>query len=343
MSPSRLFAALTTTALAALVPLTAGAAPDWPPAAWQSPIGTDRPLAGTVYDVAAGTAIDPATAFARIAGARYVLAGERHDNPDHHGVQAAVLQALIDAGRKPAVVFEMIDADQAPALAAFLAEGSGDAAALGPAVQWEERGWPAWTMYQTVAETSLAAGLPLAAGNLGRETVKALAFDGWDALPAEQRARLKVEDALPEAVAAVQRQAVIEGHCGLLPESAADPMVRVQGAKDSVMADAMMRQSGTADGAVLIAGNGHVRRDVGVPFQLRRLGAGEDVVAVAALEVQPEETDPATYGALHDTRVPPFDYVFFTPAVDSEDPCAKYKDQLKRAGDRLKERATDGQ
>lgn len=331
---------LALTAVTASLALTAPAASvmaatDWPPAQWHSEAGTDHPLTGQVYDVAAKTLIDPATALTRIASARFVLAGERHDNPDHHVVQATVLQAMIDAGRKPAVVFEMIDEDQAPALAEALAGGSADPAALGPAVRWEERGWPAWSMYQVIAEAALPAGLPLATGNLSKAAVKALAFEGWDALPAAQRERLKVEAALPESVAAAHRKAVVEGHCGMLPESAAGPMARVQAAKDSVMAAALLDGGGSTDGAVLIAGNGHVRADVGVPFQLRRLG-GDDLLAVAAQEVQADETDPAAYGAAYGADAPPFDYIFFTPAIDTTDPCETYKDQLQRAGDRLK-------
>jgi len=330
----RLVTALLLTAVTAL---PAAAAPAWPPADWQSPLGHDHPLAGKVYDVAAGALVPAEAVFARLTEARYVLAGERHDNPDHHRVQAAVLDALIDAGRAPAVVFEQIDEDRAPALARWLAEDGSNAAALGPAVQWEERGWPAWRMYEPVAVSALGAGLPLVAGNIGRDTIKGLAFQGWDALPEARRAALKVEGALPQAVAAAHRRAVVEGHCGMLPESAADPMVRVQGAKDSAMAAAMLAAGAPADGAVLIAGNGHVRADVGVPFQLERLGAEGGVIAVAALEVQPDETDPARYGALHGVDGhPPFDYVFFTPATDHDDPCEVYKDQLQRAGDRLR-------
>lgn len=327
--------ALIVAACAAIAVPAVQAAEIWPPQDWESPLGTDHPLAGKVFDVRAGTFVSPETAFARMAEARYVLSGERHDNPDHHRVQAAVLAALVDAGRRPAVAFEMIDEDQAPALAAFVAGGSGDAGALGAAVKWEERGWPAWSMYQPIADIALRAGLPLLTGNIGKQTIKNLAFGGWEALPAEQRAALQVEGALPTPVAAVHQTAVLEGHCGMLPESAAAPMVRVQAAKDSVMAAAMMTGA-TSDGAVLIAGNGHVRNDVGVPFQLDRLGAKGGIVAVAALEVQPDETTAADYGAAHGTDAPPFDYVFFTPAVDDDDPCEKYRDQLERAGARMK-------
>jgi uncharacterized iron-regulated protein len=317
------------------------AAPSWPPAHWQAAEGTDHPLVGRIYDVRARAFVPAQEVFARLAEARHLLVGERHDNPDHHRLQAAVLRAVTAAGRRPAVVFEMIDDDQTAALEAFLAGPPPPVAtALGPAVAWEARGWPKWSLYQPVAEVALAAALPLAAGGLGRDSLRRLAAEGWTALPADRRAAWQVDGAFPTAVAVAQQRAVMEGHCGLLPEAAARPMARLQAAKDTAMAATMLAAADKADGAVLVAGNGHARTDVGVPFQLRRLGATGGIVAVAALEVAPGETDPSAYGAPYGAALgeaaPPFDYLVFTPAVDFGDPCADHREALERAGQRLR-------
>src|SRR5699024_2767609 len=56
-------------------------------------------------------------------------------------------------------------------------------------------------------------------------------------------------------------------HCGALPEVMVTPMAKAQIARDVVMAETMRTHADA--GVVLIAGNGHVRRDIAVPFWLR--------------------------------------------------------------------------
>ena len=52
--------------------------------------------------------------MADIAAARdFVLLGEKHDNPDHHRLQAWMIDALVARGRRPAIAMEMLDAEQA--------------------------------------------------------------------------------------------------------------------------------------------------------------------------------------------------------------------------------------
>ena len=74
----------------------------------------------------------------RLARADFVLLGERHDNPDHHLLQAEVLRSLIALGRRPAVGFEMFGIDDASAIANHLAVAPNDAAGLGKAVNWNQ-------------------------------------------------------------------------------------------------------------------------------------------------------------------------------------------------------------
>jgi uncharacterized iron-regulated protein len=59
-----------------------------------------------------------------------------------------------------------------------------------------------------------------------------------------------------------QVQSILDGHCGVLPETMAMPMVQAQRARDATMADLIVQYA--QQGVVLIAGNGHVQRDVGV-------------------------------------------------------------------------------
>jgi len=277
---------------------------------WQSPIGREHPLVGTVWDVATGGALTPETLVARLAQRRYVLLGEKHDNPDHHRLQAWIVRELIAAGRRPAIAFEMFRADQADPIARHLAASPGDASGLGDALEWRRSGWPAWSMYAPIADAALRARLPLIAANLSQTTTAALRRDGEGALDPTETVRLRLDRPLPEAVRLRIATEIRDGHCGQFPEPLVDRFSIIQRVRDAHMAAALREAGG--DGAVLIAGVGHVRRDVGVP---RALPDGE-VGIVAFLETYPSMTAPPA---------PSVDYVWLTPRVDDRDPCERMR------------------
>src|SRR4029434_493310 len=70
---------------------------------WESPVEREHPLVGKVWDVSANTTISESTLNDRLAGSRFVMLGERHDNPDHHALQAKLVRALVETGPHPAV------------------------------------------------------------------------------------------------------------------------------------------------------------------------------------------------------------------------------------------------
>ncbi len=307
--------------------------PAVPDSGWTSGYQRSHPLVGRLWDTASGTFISEGDLIERLAGARFVMLGEKHDNPDHHVLRARLVAGMVAAGRKPAVAFEMLDDSQAPALAAYLRDHPGDAAGLGAAVGWADTGWPAWEFYQPIAAAALAADLPLVTANLSRDAVRALAREGLDSLPADTRKALALPETLPPEIDQALRTAVVEGHCGMMPEAMADPMIRVQAARDALMARAMIggaALSGT-DGAVLIAGNGHVRADAGAPWHLKRLSGGDTVVTVAMMEVSDDVTDPTEYGPRYWTSATPFDVLWFTPVIDMGDPCEAMRRHMEGA------------
>jgi uncharacterized iron-regulated protein len=104
-----------------------------------------------------------------------------------------------------------------------------------------------------------------------------------------------------------------DGHCGKLPQALVPRFAHAQRLRDAAMARALIRDA-TPDGAVLIAGNGHVRRDRGVPAYLP---AGESV-SVGFVELEPgEDADKAA----HELRSS-YDYVWFIAPEQRPDPCA---------------------
>ncbi len=294
---------------------------------WQSPYGREHTLIGRFVTPSDGRFVDQAAVIKRLAAARYVLLGETHDNPDHHILQARLIGALVEAGRRPAIVFEMIAPSQADALERHLRAQPNDAAGLGSALGWAEAGWPPWSLYQPIADVALDAGLRLAAGNLDPNTVRALARGQ----PADRALidRLGLDAPLPPALQASLEREIGQAHCGYVEGEALGAMALGQRARDAAMARAMI-DAATPDGAVLIAGSGHCRDDRGVPYHLRRFEPDALSVSLALIEVTAGKDQPADYAASFDGAMLPFDLVCFTARIDTRDACERFKEQLEK-------------
>ena len=288
---------------------------------WQSGHDRDHPLVGTVWSGDGRTASFESLAV-RAAEADFVLIGEIHTNPDHHLLQARLLAHLTESGRRPAVVFEMINRRYQQAVKRFQMAGNADASLLGQLVDWESRGWPAWDIYQPIAEAALAAGLPIAAGDLDKDTVQSIAKSGASALPEPERDRFGLDVALPPALSLKLRDVLRRSHCNLLPDSAFDAMMAVQRARDGSMAAAMI-DSGRDRGAVLIAGAGHTRNDFGVPMVLDRLDPGQSALSISIIEVEAGSAGFSDYSDADGTL--PYDFVVFTPRFENKDHCAELR------------------
>ena len=298
---------------------------------WISPIARDHPLVGRIWRPATASFVTRQTVERTVAASDFVLLGEKHDNPDHHLLQASLVRAMAAAGRRPAVVFEMIAEDRQPAIDRWRSARPADAAELGGVVGWEASGWPPWPTYRPIAEAALSAALPVLGGNLSRRLMKAIHKDGPAAFDAPRRQRLGLDKPVPEKAATAIRQALFEAHCRLIPETALSPLLDVQRARDAVLADNLRRGAASdgADGAVLITGSGHARADYGAPMYLARLAPGRSILAVAFVEVEDGETQPGSYAEKFGGSLP-FDFVWFTPRADDRDHCAELERRLRK-------------
>ena len=130
-----------------------------------------------------------------------------------------------------------------------------------------------------------------------------------DGLPA-----LGFDAKVPADIEAAQASAIVDGHCGMIDTAQAGGMVGAQVARDQFMARAI--EANGSRGAMLIAGNGHVRRDVGVPRWLSEATRARSV-SIGLLE----PGDPNASG---------FDVVLTTPAQSRADPCEAMRAPPKR-------------
>ncbi len=308
------------------MPVMAGETP--PFETWQSPHFRDHGLVGKIWSTGTGTFIPAGDLAETLATRDLVLIGETHDNGDHHQLQAWLIGRIAD-GRRPAVVMEMIASDRQQALDAYRAKPEADAAGLGAALSWHSSGWPDWPLYRPIGEAVFDHGLALRSGVPPRETVRAVSRRGLDALPAGETQRLTLDRPLPAPLAKDLAVEIKAAHCDLMPDSAIAPMTKVQTLRDAAMADAMLA-SRDGDGAILIAGNDHVRKDRGVPFFLKRRAADKSIATVMLVEIE-HATDTVESLAVSDKDgKPAADFVWFTPRAEREDQCDLLRQRFKK-------------
>ncbi|WP_308417318.1 ChaN family lipoprotein [Chitinimonas koreensis] len=233
-------------------------------------------------------------------GDAVVLLGEVHDNAAVHDFRFRALERAVAAGWRPAIAMEQFDRERQADLDRARQERPGDADYLiEQAKPAGKSGWN-WAFYRPVVALALRYDLPIVAANLSRADGAKVVREGYAAVftPA-QIAAAGLDKPLPAALFDGQREAVDRGHCGKLPASLLDGMARAQIARDVAMAEALKPYAGR--GAVLLAGNGHVRRDIGVPRWL------PGSVSVGLLEGENAER---------------YDRKLLLPAQQRPDPCA---------------------
>ena len=239
-----------------------------------------------------------------------LLLGEQHDAPEHQHLQRNTVQWLAAQGQLAAVAMEMAERGRSTAGLPASASQSDVRAALA----WHDAGWP-WSTYGPVVMAAVRAGVPVLGANLPMARLRdAMGDAGLDArLP-------------PDALRTQQRR-IREGHCHALPETQIAPMTRVQIARDVAMADTVRAAAQAGRTVLLVAGNGHVQRDLGVPLHLPREFKAKVVMA------QADPAPIATQSIAIDTRSDPraADLLWPTPPTPARDYCADFKPKPRPA------------
>ncbi len=240
------------------------------------------------------------------ADTKVVIAGEVHDNPAHHRVQAD----LVMQARPAALVFEMLTVAQA---AAATSDMLGDRDALGAALEWDASGWPDFGLYYPIFAASGDARIYGAL--VPRDAARAAMQTGVAAAFGQGAADYGLTTPLPEDEQLQREADQQEAHCNALPDDLLPAMVDIQRLRDAALARATLQALDDTGGpVVVITGNGHARRDRGVPVYLARLRPDLPVFVLG----QTEEGEPQETGDL-------FDLILTAPPVDRPDPCEAFR------------------
>lgn len=193
----------------------------------------------------------PPSALQGLLPADAVLIGEQHDAQEHQELHRQAVQSLAGRGALAALALEM--AEQG-ASTAGLAPDAGEAA-VRASLGWNDEAWP-WKAYGPAVMAAVQAGVPVLGANLPRARMRAAMGDA------------QLDSLLDPQALQRQRDAMRDGHCGLLPESQLAPMARIQVARDRAMAATVARAAKPGQTVLLLAGAGHVDEALGVPQHL---------------------------------------------------------------------------
>ncbi|MCF3593534.1 ChaN family lipoprotein [Rhodobacteraceae bacterium LMO-12] len=239
-----------------------------------------------------------------MAEADVVLLGEVHDNAVIHARQAEFVKRI----RPRAMVFEMLTSEQA---AKAVPEVRADSEMLKTALSWDESGWPDFSMYYPVFEAGgealfLGAAVP-------RNEAYAAMEKGVPESFGEGAARFGLTSALPQDEQEAREALQHAAHCEALPKEMLPVMVELQRLRDAMLARTVLEAlEATGGPVVVITGNGHVRKDWGVPSLLEKAQPGISIFAMGLVEEGGEGEGQ-------------FDAEESFPQAEREDPCGAFE------------------
>lgn len=272
---------------------------------------------------------------------RPVLLGEVHDNPLHHRIRSNLIRLAREARpagptgsfadrARPAIVFEHLRADKSPTLER-LQQSEGSPAATADAwlaaLDWDKSGWPDKAMFKPLFEEVIVGRHPVFAGEPARGVVRDISRQGFAAIGIDEIKRLGLDTPLAEPLQNALLDDLEASHCGLMPRTAFGKMAEAQRYRDAHLASVVEAAAKAYFGAVvLLAGNGHVRRDRGVPHYLR----SKNALAIAIMEVEDGKHSPDDYVERGPDGKPVYDAVVFTARAERKDPCIEMREMMQK-------------
>ncbi|SMH51486.1 ChaN family lipoprotein [Maritimibacter sp. HL-12] len=233
-----------------------------------------------------------------------VVLGEVHDNPAHHAVQAEAVAALAPR----AVVFEMLTEAQA---ARVSDDALDDPDALAESLDWSASGWPDFEMYYPIFTAGRGAAVYGAA--VPREEARTAMQIGIARAFGAQAEAYGLTSELDAEELADRLNLQMAAHCNALPLDLLPGMVDLQRLRDAVLARAALDALAETGGPVaVITGNGHARKDWGLPAYVARIAP-----EVSLFSLGQSEDGAAPEGG--------FDLVLDAPGVDRPDPCLAFR------------------
>lgn len=255
------------------------------PALLLSPLSPSRPSQGPgacVFSGSSGAPASPKAVAEALARSRAVSVGETHDQANDHLAQLEVLKGLAAAhGDRVTVGFEMLHSGLQGVLDEYASGKLSEEEFLRQADWQKEWGFP-FALYKPLFDFIRERGLKAAALNAPRGLVTKTARLGLEGLSAEEKARLPKDMKLSDDPRYMEfLRAAFGGHgkaapalraLAAMPNVTWEHYLEAMMIWNEVMADNAAARLNADPGSafLVVAGNGHVMYNAGIPYGLSR-------------------------------------------------------------------------
>ena len=246
-----------------------------------------------------------------ISNSEIILIGETHDHPQHHLIQARLIKQL----QPQVVAFEMLNASQQESLNQLSAHPKNEWDKL---LSWTKRGWPDFSLYQPVFEAAIEVNAKLIAAHPDPILLAPLKIGA--SLSRELITRLKLDQPLSIEQKKALSEEITKAHCGHASPPLVKAMIQAQRLKDAWMAEKLLQEKGKR---VLIVGRGHLHPQRGIPWAIKQFKP-TPLPQIATIHLSPSPK------VLHADTKKVKHFSLQIKAHRHDDPCERFKEQLKR-------------
>lgn len=257
----------------------------------------------TIVDLNQGEGLSMPALIKKMQAYDVILLGELHDNPAHHQARADLILSFHHP--KLSIVAEHLPAGHEVMWSNSLLKSLESAG-------FDAKGWM-WPIHEPLFRAVQKQNLPLIGGNISNTLTSDLFKRGEEAIPAPLLKTYK-DSPLVEVSRNKLDQELKDSHCGQLPDTYLPAMRLIQRMKDSSFAQLLTDHTPS----LLIAGDGHVRKDYGVPQIMALSAPNLKVLSIGFIEE--DDWTPESQHQLIDR----YDVVWITKNTERSDPCKDF-------------------
>ncbi len=302
------------------------------------------PLIDQVVRSSDGRTLSQDNLLRLMADAQVIYLGERHDNERHHQLQLEIVRELLERGRQPALAFEFFSVEQSGYLLQYTHKSDPAKSHYRQPLQedglrqllgWKQRSDSEWERYAPLLRLAQQQAMPVYGIDLPKAVRSRMVQHGVSGLTAVERGLLYPTGFENQAYQALMQQQLAASHCGLASEDYLARLYETWVARNDAMAVAIHNivSEHPAQPVVVLMGAGHARHNMGVYERVEHLQPDIKQINLGLREVMQSATGLEDYiqgvesGGV--SFKPDHEYLWFTPSVDSPDPCEQYHEQLK--------------
>lgn len=308
----------------------------------------DDPLIGKIFASADQSEISYAALLDRATRVGVIYLGENHENADHHRIQLELIRDLIAKGKQPQIGFEFFSVEQTSYLMGYTTGrfpgGHGVSeknleVRLRHDLGWQNREDRSWQFYFEFLKLARDRHLTVFGADLAAGTVNRIARTGIDGLTPVEKALLRPTGFDSPPYKELMFEKFKAAHCGFARESHQERMYQTWLARNDTMARSIvaMADASPDQPVVVILGGGHTEHNMGVFERVQHLRPDIRQLNLGLTEIFRESApldeylSTTTIGG--QTFLPAYEYLWFTQRFSYEDPCLRFKEQLKRIHD----------